>query len=145
LNKTSFAPKKDYALNRLAPNGAQLQLPSGNILLCFSLNYQETNSIFVTGTVVLIDEISLRPGQLSSTGVKNLSTLSDLLQWQRVDYDFQYHKMEFSVDYPSVVLSDGNSLLKNSKLTAGAVGEIKDIAGLFGFVVLTSGSRYRWY
>eukprot|EP01102_Stenamoeba_stenopodia_P013168 TRINITY_DN4234_c0_g1_i1.p1 TRINITY_DN4234_c0_g1~~TRINITY_DN4234_c0_g1_i1.p1 ORF type:complete len:742 (-),score=143.21 TRINITY_DN4234_c0_g1_i1:942-3167(-) len=105
LNKSSFAPKKDYALNRLSPNGAQLQLPSG--------------------TVVLLDEVALRPGQLKSIGVKNLSALSDLLQWQRVDYDFQYHKMEFSVDYPSVVLSDGNSLLKNTKLTASAVDGIE--------------------
>lgn len=54
-----------------------------------------------TGTHVLVDETSLSPGQLSETGVKNLTALGNVTQWQKVHYDFHYHTSEFSCNLVS--------------------------------------------
>ncbi len=47
------------------------------------------------GTHLLVDETVLTPGQLSEVGVQNLTALGNLIQWQKVSYDFQYHTAEF--------------------------------------------------
>jgi len=60
---------------------------------------------------LILDETALAPGQLSETGIHNLNALHSLLQWQRVEYDFSYHKTEFLSDIPVLVLSQGKSFL----------------------------------
>lgn len=53
------------------------------------------------GTEILVDETVLKPGQLSEVGVANLTTLGNLVQWQKLKYDFQFHSAEFDCDLVS--------------------------------------------
>ena len=52
----------------------------------------------MVGTHVLVDETVLTAGQLTQVGVANLTALGNLIQWQRVTYDFQFHSTEFDCD-----------------------------------------------
>jgi hypothetical protein len=62
-------------------------------------------------THLVLDETCLEPGQLDSNGVHNVAALGTLISQQKVDYDFQYYKLEFQTDVPVLVLSEGKSLL----------------------------------
>lgn len=90
MNSWRFRPKKDYDSNRLL--SAVLQLSPG--------------------TEVLVDETVLTAGQLTQVGVANLTALGNVIQWQRLSYDFQFHATEFDCDLPVLVLSEGKSILK---------------------------------
>lgn len=87
LNHAPVAPRKDYVSNRLVTGAMQLS----------------------DGTHLTLDETALQAGTLNSVGVQNLEVLKHLLQWQKVEYDFQYHKMEMPADVPVLVLSQGKS------------------------------------
>ena len=50
---------------------------------------------------------SFSPG----TGVRNITALGNLISWQKVDYDFNYHQMEFPCNINVLVASEGRSLL----------------------------------
>ncbi|XP_073540700.1 mini-chromosome maintenance complex-binding protein [Phyllobates terribilis] len=89
MNSSRFIPRKDYTTNRLV--SGLLQLPSH--------------------TSLLVDETVLEQGQLNTTGVHNLTALGNLITWQKVDYDFSYHKMEFPCNINVLVTSEGRSLL----------------------------------
>lgn len=62
-------------------------------------------------THLVLDETCLEPGQLDSNGVHNVAALGTLISQQKVDYDFQFYKLEFQTDIPVLVLSEGKSLL----------------------------------
>ena len=47
-----------------------------------------------------------------NVGVKNITALGNVVQWQKVDYDFQFHKQEFKCDIPVLILSEGRSLVQ---------------------------------
>uniref|UniRef100_A0A8C2R2W2 Mini-chromosome maintenance complex-binding protein n=1 Tax=Capra hircus TaxID=9925 RepID=A0A8C2R2W2_CAPHI len=68
MNHLKFIPHKDYAANRLV--SGLLQLPSNTSL-------------------------RLKNYFLAFVGVHNVTALSNLITWQKVDYDFSYHQMEF--------------------------------------------------
>ena len=51
--------------------------------------------------------------QLSADGLKNLTAIGHLISWQKVEYNFNYHQIEFISDVPALVLSDGRSMLPN--------------------------------
>ncbi|XP_071502081.1 mini-chromosome maintenance complex-binding protein-like [Diadema antillarum] len=89
MNKLKLTPKKDYTANRLTSGLLQL----------------------TDRTHLVLDETALEPGQLDATGVMNLTALGNLISWQKVDYDFNYHKTEFHTNICVLVLSDGKSLL----------------------------------
>lgn len=44
-------------------------------------------------------------------GVWNIPALGNLISWQKVDYDFNYHKMEFPCNINVLITSEGRSLL----------------------------------
>ena len=44
-------------------------------------------------------------------GLKNLKSLQHLLANQQIKCDFQYHKMEFAVDIPVLVISEAKAML----------------------------------
>ena len=56
------------------------------------------------GSHVLVDETALTAGQLSEVGVRNLTALGNVIQWQKLYYDFQYHTSEFHTDLVSVYI-----------------------------------------
>ncbi|CAI5458173.1 unnamed protein product [Closterium sp. Yama58-4] len=89
LNSRRLAPHKDYTSDRLV--SGVLQLPAG--------------------THLTIDETALKPGRVTALGSQNLRALKELLEWQKVDYDFQYYKMEMQSDIPVLILSHATSRL----------------------------------
>uniref|UniRef100_A0A2K6U2F7 Mini-chromosome maintenance complex-binding protein n=1 Tax=Saimiri boliviensis boliviensis TaxID=39432 RepID=A0A2K6U2F7_SAIBB len=89
MNHLKFIPHKDYTANRLV--SGLLQLPSN--------------------TSLVIDETLLEQGQLDTSGVHNVTALSNLITWQKVDYDFSYHQMEFPCNINVFITSEGRSLL----------------------------------
>ncbi|KAB1270878.1 Mini-chromosome maintenance complex-binding protein [Camelus dromedarius] len=89
MNRLKFIPHKDYTANRLV--SGLLQLPSN--------------------TSLIIDETLLEQGQLDTPGVHNVTALSNLITWQKVDYDFSYHQMEFPCNINVLITSEGRSLL----------------------------------
>ena len=45
-------------------------------------------------------------------GVKNLTALGNVVRWQKVEYDFDFHKQDFETDVPVVVMSEGKSMIQ---------------------------------
>uniref|UniRef100_A0A672GZ87 Mini-chromosome maintenance complex-binding protein n=1 Tax=Salarias fasciatus TaxID=181472 RepID=A0A672GZ87_SALFA len=89
MNQMSFVPRKDYVANRLVSGALQL----------------------ARNTTLFLDETKLQQGQLDATGVRNVTALGNLISWQKVDYDFNYHQMEFPCNINVLVASEGRSLL----------------------------------
>ncbi|MBN3295848.1 MCMBP protein, partial [Amia calva] len=89
MNTLRFVPHKDYTANRLV--SGVLQLP-------------RNSSLF-------LDETALEQGQLDASGVQNLTALGNLISWQKVDYDFNFHQMEFPCNINVLITSEGRSLL----------------------------------
>ncbi|XP_053548632.1 mini-chromosome maintenance complex-binding protein [Bombina bombina] len=89
MNSLRFIPQKDYSANRLVSGLLQLS----------------------THTSLLVDETVLEQGQLDTQGVHNVTALGNLITWQKVDYDFSYHRMEFPCNINVLVTSEGRSLL----------------------------------
>ena len=63
------------------------------------------------GTHLWLDETALSDGQLGAAGVRNLTSLGSLITWQKLEYDFQYQKLEYDTDIPCLVMSEGRSML----------------------------------
>ncbi|KAK7110193.1 mini-chromosome maintenance complex-binding protein-like [Littorina saxatilis] len=89
MNSLCLSPHKDYEANRL--RSGQLQLSPG--------------------THLVLDETALENGQLQPQGVKNVTALGNVIQWQKVTYDFNFHTQDFITDLPVLVLSEGESFL----------------------------------
>lgn len=89
MNQVRLVPKKDYSANRLVSGALQL----------------------ARNTSLFLDETRLEQGQLDATGVRNVTALGNLISWQKVDYDFSYHQMEFPCNINVLVTSEGRSLL----------------------------------
>ncbi|KAF6143113.1 hypothetical protein GIB67_041181 [Kingdonia uniflora] len=87
LNTASLSPKKDYETNRLVTGVLQL----------------------AEGTHLTVDETPLDVGTLDSTGVKNVELLKNLMELQKVEYDFEYYKIDMSADVQMLILSEGKS------------------------------------
>ncbi|KAM8923929.1 mini-chromosome maintenance complex-binding protein isoform 2-T2 [Pelodytes ibericus] len=89
MNQLHFIPRKDYSANRLVSGLLQLS----------------------PQTSLFVDETLLEQGQLDTAGVHNVTALGNLITWQKVDYDFSYHQMEFPCNINVLVTSEGRSLL----------------------------------
>ncbi|KAG2290463.1 hypothetical protein Bca4012_028341 [Brassica carinata] len=62
-----------------------------------------------TNHQIHIDETELQPGRLNSVGVENAKLLKNLLECQKVEYDFQYYKMEMATDAQMLIFSEEKS------------------------------------
>lgn len=89
MNSLTFVPQKDYTANRLK---------SGILQLSGSTN-------------LMVDETALEAGQLDGNGVKNVTALGSVISWQKLEYDFNFYKAEFTTNLLVLVLSEGKSLL----------------------------------
>ncbi|XP_028103728.1 mini-chromosome maintenance complex-binding protein-like [Camellia sinensis] len=87
LNTASLSPKKDYETNRLVSGVLQL----------------------AEGSHIMIDETHLQAGTLNSVGVENVRLIKNLMELQKVEYDFKYYKMEMEADVQLLILSEGKS------------------------------------
>ncbi|KAL6101481.1 mcmbp [Pungitius sinensis] len=89
MNQMLLVPKKDYGANRLVSGALQL----------------------AKNTSLFLDESRLEQGQLDTTGVRNVTALGNVILWQKVDYDFNFHQMEFPCNINVLIASEGRSLL----------------------------------
>lgn len=81
--------RKDYDCNRLTSGILQLS----------------------DNTHLVIDETGLTTGQVTPAGRENYSTICDLINFQKVTYDFKYYKMEYDTDIPVLILSETKSFI----------------------------------
>lgn len=120
LNTALLAPRKDYQTNRLATGILQL----------------------AEGSHVLIDETQLESGTLNSLGVANAKLLKNLLELQKVEYDFKYYKMEMAADVQVLVISEGKSNILPADLVVPfrpcSVGSSENVAA-------EALKSWRWY
>jgi len=89
LDTASLVPSKDYEANRVVSGALQL----------------------AAGTHLWLDETAMTDGQLGAGGVKNLTSLGNLITWQKLEYDFQWQKLEYDTDIPCLIMSEGRSML----------------------------------
>ena len=89
FNKSSFLPKKDNHENRLISGLLQLS----------------------KGTHLILDETQMTNGELNPEGLRNLTALGNLIRWQKGEYNFSYHQLEYPKDIPCLTMSEGRSLL----------------------------------
>ncbi|XP_023771001.1 mini-chromosome maintenance complex-binding protein [Lactuca sativa] len=120
LNTASLAPVKDYETNRLVSGALQC----------------------AEGSHFMIDETSLQAGVLNSNGVENTRLLKDLMEFQKVEYDFKYYKMNMDADVQILVLSEAKSNILPADLIVpfhpSSVGPLGDV----GEETL---NEWRWY
>ena len=43
--------------------------------------------------------------------MRNVTALGNVISWQKIDYDFQYHNVEFPCDIPVLIVSQTKSML----------------------------------
>ncbi|KAM7271776.1 hypothetical protein ACFE04_030990 [Oxalis oulophora] len=120
LNNCSLAPKKNYQLNRLTPGA--LQLPEGSH--------------------VIIDETKLEAGTLTSVGVENTRQLKNLLEFQKVEYDFEYYKMDVAADIQVLVLSEAKSHIAPADIIIPFQPSSTDFAPIVNEELIEA---WRWY
>lgn len=127
MNQMRLVPKKDYTANRLVSGVLQLS----------------------NNTSLFLDETRLEQGQLDTTGVRNVTALGNLISWQKVDYDFNYHQMEFPCNINVLVSSEGRSLLPSDcQVHLQAQVALTQVEGyLSGLPQMTSAqiNRFRTY
>jgi hypothetical protein len=88
-----LCPKKNYDTNQLEPGLFQM----------------------LDGTNVICDETGILPGKIGGNGVYNIRALAELIEDQKVVYDFQYMQQDFPLSASVLILSDDSrSMIKNS-------------------------------
>ncbi|XP_008782636.2 mini-chromosome maintenance complex-binding protein [Phoenix dactylifera] len=87
LNTATLKPRKNNQTGRLVAGVLQL----------------------AEGTHLTIDETHMQAGVLDSNGVENARLLKHLMEWQTVEYDFEYYKLEMAADVQLLILSEGKS------------------------------------
>ncbi|KAF9924162.1 hypothetical protein FBU30_005830 [Linnemannia zychae] len=63
------------------------------------------------GTLLLLDETAMEEGTLVDQGIKNLKAVSDVSQYQTLNYSFPYNNLEFQTDISLLIVSFGSSLV----------------------------------
>lgn len=89
MNTNQFVPKKDYKTNKLTSGLLQL----------------------APHTHLVLDETRLQAGKLEAAGVEAVKNLAQLINQQRLKYNFQYYEIEFDTDVPVMILSEGRTML----------------------------------
>ncbi|KAH8377000.1 hypothetical protein KR093_002667, partial [Drosophila rubida] len=89
MNTAAFAPKKDYDTNKLVSGMLQL----------------------APHTHLVLDETCMQQGKLEANGVQAIQHLAHLVNNQQLKCDFQYYQIDYNVDIPVLILSEGRSML----------------------------------
>jgi hypothetical protein len=53
----------------------------------------------------------LNTGELNAKGLMNFNSIKDIITWQKLNYDFNYHHQEFHTDIRILTLSQTKSIL----------------------------------
>lgn len=128
MNQMRLIPKKDYVANRLVSGALQLarntllfldetQLEQGQLDTTgeASRNRRTVNGTFYAPRPAHTAGLTLTRWRLPlcfcHVGVRNVTALGNVISWQKVDYDFNYHQMEFPCNINVLIASEGRSLL----------------------------------
>eukprot|EP01130_Rhizamoeba_saxonica_P015614 TRINITY_DN7052_c0_g1_i2.p1 TRINITY_DN7052_c0_g1~~TRINITY_DN7052_c0_g1_i2.p1 ORF type:complete len:525 (-),score=106.93 TRINITY_DN7052_c0_g1_i2:1451-3025(-) len=63
------------------------------------------------GTCVIIDETYLSSGTLNEHGLRNISALKYLCNFQKVTFDYGFHQIDFNTDYIMIIISASKSVI----------------------------------
>ena len=86
-----MVPAQDYDSNRLISGELQVS----------------------NGTMLLVDQTTLREGKIHGTAVANLRALQDLVTQQTIPVDFKFYNTTLPVDVPVISVCTTNSMLKD--------------------------------
>ena len=45
-------------------------------------------------------------------GARNITALGNVVRWQKLEYDFSFHKQDFNTNLPVLILSEGRSMIQ---------------------------------
>lgn len=122
-------------------------MPKGRVnnLFCSSRHFLSDCIALCCSVVVFILHVVHRDTILCvlsvlGVGVRNITALGNLISWQKVDYDFNYHQMEFPCNINVLIASEGRSLLpvRTSGLRLFSVLLLKYYPHVFGRMYLAS-------
>ena len=67
------------------------------------------------GTNVICDETGMEPGKIEKNGLQNIRALAELIEDQKVAYDFQYMHQDFQLSASVLIMSnESRSMFKNA-------------------------------
>lgn len=66
------------------------------------------------GTSLIVDETKLDSGKFENNGVHNIKALAELIEDQKVTYDFQYTQQSMPMSASVLILSSTRSMFKNA-------------------------------
>lgn len=84
-------------------------------------------------THLVLDETDMQQGKLESNGVMGIQSLAYLINQQQIKCNFQYYDIDYNVDIPVLVLSEGKSMLP---VSFAVLYKICHIAYSFDFRVI---------
>ena len=93
LNETCWQPKKSYETNRVCSSVL------GELPILSNL---------------VIDETCMEVGELKEQGINNLKAIGELIEDQKITFDFQYSHSEMKTNVAVLVLGNGRSMFKNT-------------------------------
>lgn len=62
-------------------------------------------------THLVLDETYMEQGKLESNGVAGIQNIAHLINNQQIKCNFQYFDIDYNVDIPVLILSEGRSML----------------------------------
>jgi hypothetical protein len=66
------------------------------------------------GTSLICDETQIKEGKIEKNGISNIKALAELIEDQKVVYDFQYVQQDFPISASVAILSESRSMFKNA-------------------------------
>jgi hypothetical protein len=72
------------------------------------------------GTNVICDETHIKEGKIEKNGINNIKALAELIEDQKVVYDFQYVQQDFPLSASVLILSESRSMFKNATHVPGS-------------------------
>ena len=93
LSEMRFQPRKNYDTNVMEPGLFQM----------------------LDGTNIICDETHIKEGKIEKNGVANIRALAELIEDQKVVYDFQYMHQDFPISASVLIFSStSRSMFKNA-------------------------------
>eukprot|EP00882_Tetradesmus_deserticola_P033724 GHRQ01038548.1.p1 GENE.GHRQ01038548.1~~GHRQ01038548.1.p1 ORF type:complete len:362 (+),score=162.11 GHRQ01038548.1:394-1479(+) len=119
---SQLVPGLAAALRSLLPHVAlmTLDVPTLNNKRWYPQQHPSSGRLFrgslqlTAGTLLLLDETGMGPGQLGDAGVKNLQALRQVLMRQQLPCGCQVYTHNLNTNQPAVVLSSTRSVLRDS-------------------------------
>jgi hypothetical protein len=105
LTEMRFQPRKNYDTNQMEPGVLQM----------------------LDGTNVICDETHIKEGKIEKNGINNIKALAELIEDQKVVYDFQYVQQDFPLSASVLILSESRSMFKNAMHVPGCKADSQNM------------------